>query len=138
MNIEFNLSKNLYEDDTTCVPIYSNGYFNIWIFPNNINPHMNIYHGNNISESDKCARISLTSASYLVSNDYNINNWALTDDEKIRLISLLKSKNIVAFQDIADTIWKMIIFQYNFEYYCKTGIRNYLPIDLVMPDYTKL
>lgn len=83
----------------------------------------------------KSMRISMTSPKYIYRNDNVEHNWILTDEEKIALIEYLNVPDSIM---ITMTTWKSLIYYYNVQLDFYAPKLKRIPMDLPMPDYTKL
>lgn len=136
MIINYHESEKLKEDYNISFMIddFKDKNMCLWCMVTPENPHINIYH-NHIWKSDKCARVSLLDPTYINAYDTDIDIWILNDKEKEDLISILSSKNVYGFKDIADTVFEYILASYNYELE-KDVFKDIHSIQI--PDYTKL
>lgn len=133
MYVNYHDSKELKEDYNISILIAKKYNMSIWCFPTIDNIHINVYCGS-MSESTKCARISLLEPKYIIARDCDIPHWDLTNEDKNHLIDILKSKNESGFfRNRASTYWDFLILSINNEF-GYTMIQEDLPI----PDYTLL
>ncbi len=107
--------------------------------------YFKLYNHEEYKKASKVARINFKSPEYV----YHVNrdgkkDWALNFRERAELLEVL---NMVVFR--GETVWTMLILSFNLEgglNFHKTEMNkmkkliypNHLPIDLPIPDYTKL
>ena len=107
--------------------------------------YFKLYNHKDYKKASKVARINFKSPEYI----YHINrdgkkDWALNSRERVKLLEVL---NMVVFR--GETVWTMLILSFNLEgglnfsesemnKMKKIIYPNHLPIDLPIPDYTKL
>ena len=107
--------------------------------------YFKLYNHKDYKKARKVARINFKSPEYI----YHINrdgkkDWALNSRERVKLLEVL---NMVVFR--GETVWTMLILSFNLEgglnfsesemnKMKKMIYPNHLPIDLPIPDYTKL
>ena len=112
---------------------------------NRNNEYFKILNHKEYSKASKIARIKFRQPKYVLRhNNDGKKNWILNKDEKQLLINLLNKKNIYK-----ESYWETAIIRYNLEAglseektleNTKDNLKypDYLPIDLNLPDYTKL
>lgn len=124
-------------------------------------PYFKVYNNFQYSKATKMQRIAFKSASYIVHRNNNGKDpWYLTMSQRKTLMTILESR---PFYNKTFTLWQRMIITYNSDKFqlneedtmnCTVAnyhsfIRQYtalgylhlidvLPIDLPMPDYTKL
>ena len=107
--------------------------------------YFKLYNHKDYKEASKVARINFKSPEYV----YHINrdgkkDWALNSRERAKLLEVL---NMVVFR--GETVWTMLILSFNLEgglNFSESEMNkmkeliypDHLPIDLPIPDYTKL
>ena len=107
--------------------------------------YFKVYNHKDYRKADKVARINFRKPEYI----YHVNSdgkkdWALNSRERTKLLEIL---NMVVFH--GETVWTMLILSFNLEGGLgaqKTAMNKmdnliyhkHLPIDLPIPDYTKL
>lgn len=116
--------------------------------------YFKVYNNDNARKADKVIRIKFRSAEYVYhKNSDGKKDWNLNSKEKKTLIKLLQTPS--KFDNLSN--WQYAILQFNLEAFdisykdclkltmeeqSKMDENNprkyYLPIDLAMPDYTKL
>jgi hypothetical protein len=117
------------------------------------NPYFKVFNHNSYVRATKVARISFLEPKYIIHKDRK-ENWILNGDEKEQLIDLLELPSTNTFRNGKKlTNWQKAMAQYNLENGLIGDIedaedcllkntKNFhtqpLPIDLKMPDYTKL
>lgn len=116
-----------------------------------------LYNNCRYTKATQTARISFMASSYILPSD-----WTLNCEDCNRLIQVLRSANILTFDNHHSSVWESLIVFYNseriglpfelslqitranrtkfIERYDKEydDLHLALPIDLPMPDYTKL
>lgn len=109
------------------------------------NPYFKVFNANDFKKATKMARISFLEPKYVIhSMNYGKENWVLNSKEKKLLINALTS-----LADINCTVWQSAVIDYNREHgvsifkqrqMTKEQLieKHLLPLDLEMPDYTKL
>ncbi|MCQ2444845.1 MAG: hypothetical protein MJ061_05080 [Mailhella sp.] len=88
----------------------------------------------------KLARISIWEPQYVIRQD-RMERWILNDEEKKMLVSILRSvpKEAPIFRVSPPmTCWERCIYCLNWEKGLEEGDDGFIPLDLEMPDYTKL
>ena len=130
----FLLSNELGENENvSVVPMPYNGEWMICCFPTEYNdPSFTLYHGA-LLEHDKKARISIKEPKYIHCTDDPTAEWNLTDDEKLKLMNVLKSPSEHGY-----SIWENILRSYKREMDNWAHFKFDVPMDYPIPDYTKL
>lgn len=140
----FNISETLKETEDAMGIIYKDNIYCIRYVANwSLNHELYFSITKKIDDTNQFCRISITEANYIGAEGEDL---ILNEIEKMMLNNILSSKLIIpnqinATQPEDNTIWKGMIFQLNFEHeYCDTEefIWKELPLDLPIPDYTKL
>lgn len=137
--VNYHESKELKEDYNISfyMGYYKDYKISIFCMITEDNPHINIYYGEGgMWKASKVARISLLEPRYLMPPDCDINLWVFNTEEKMLLLSILKSESI-SYSGSGYTTWDDIIRKFNFEAKCNNYKRR-LPENLPIPDYMKL
>lgn len=137
--INYHDSKQLKEDYNISfyMGFYKDYKISIFCMVTEDDPHINIYYDERgMWTATKVARVSLLEPKYLIPSDCDIDIWVFNTEEKMLLLSILKSESI-SCSGAGYTAWEDIIRKFNLEAECNNYKRR-LPEDLPIPNYMKL
>lgn len=138
-----NLSKELYEHEDVNFTVLPFDYNKKWFIncypPEHGEPYFIVYDGY-LEYHKRKARISIKEPKYIHCSDDPTEEWIMNSNEILELISIMKTKvkDIYEGSELDITLWEFMLMRYKREMDEWAYFEFDVPLDYLMPDYTKL